>query len=118
MAGITTHVLDNLTGRPGAGMKIDFSVLENGSWKLVKSLVTNADGRTDQPVLPANEAKAGDYELVFHIGEYYTSQAKLAPEAIFVDTTMPIRFTVFDVQQHYHVPMLCTPWSCATYRGS
>jgi len=118
MAGITTHVLDNLTGRPGAGMKIDFSVYENGSWKLVKSVVTNADGRTDQPVLPATEAKAGDYELTFHIGEYYTGVAKLPADALFVDQTMPIRFSVFDVAQHYHVPMLCTPWSCATYRGS
>jgi len=118
MAGITTHVLDNLTGRPGAGMRIDFSVFENGNWRLVKTLVTNGDGRTDQPVLPASEAKAGEYELTFHIGDYYTTHGKLPPEALFVDTTMPIRFSVFDVAQHYHVPMLCTPWSCATYRGS
>ena len=117
MAGITTHVLDNLTGRPGAGMKIDFSVFENGNWKLVKTVVTNADGRTDSPVLPAAEAKAGDYELTFHLGDYYAAQGQ-PPQALFVDRTMPIRFSIFDVAQHYHVPMLCTPWSCATYRGS
>jgi 5-hydroxyisourate hydrolase len=118
MAGITTHVLDNLTGRPGAGMRIDFSVFENGRWKLVKTLVTNADGRTDAPVLPAAEAKAGDYELNFYVGEYYGTQPNVAPESLFVDSAVPIRFSIFDVQQHYHVPMLCTPWSCATYRGS
>src|SRR5262245_7682849 len=107
MAGITTHVLDNLTGRPGVGMKIDFSVLEDGRWRLVKSLVTNADGRTDKPVLPAAEAKAGDYELTFYVGEYYMTQAKMPADALFVDTSVPIRFSVYDVQQHYHVPMLC-----------
>lgn len=117
MAGISTHVLDNLIGQPGAGMRIDFSVLEDGQWKLVKTLTTNADGRTDQPVLPAAEARVGQYELAFHIGDYYAAR-KLAPEALFVDRVMPIRFTLFDVKQHFHVPMLCTPWSCATYRGS
>ena len=118
MAGISTHVLDNLTGRPGAGMRIDFSVLEDGRWKLVKSIVTNADGRTDRPVLAAADAKAGEYELAFHLGDYYTTRHKLAPEALFVDTIVPIRFALFDIKQHFHVPMLCTPWSCATYRGS
>lgn len=119
MAGITTHVLDNLVGRPGAGMRIDFSVFEGGSWKLLKTLVTNADGRTDQPVLSPAEAKVGQYELAFHIGDFYTAQGgKLAPDAQFVDRVTPVRFSLFDTSQHYHVPMLCTPWSCATYRGS
>jgi 5-hydroxyisourate hydrolase len=119
MAGITTHVLDNLVGLPGAGMRIDLSILEDGHWKPLRTLVTNADGRTDQPVLSPAEAKVGHYELAFHIGDYYTSQgAKVPPEAMFVDRIAPLRFSLFDVKQHYHVPMLCTPWSCATYRGS
>lgn len=119
MAGITTHVLDNLTGRPGAGMRIDFSVNEGGRWKLLKTLVTNADGRTDQPVLSPADARVGEYELAFHIGEFYAAQAaKLPADAQFVDPVAPVRFAIFDAKQHYHVPMLCTPWSCATYRGS
>lgn len=118
MAGITTHVLDNLTGRPGAGMRIDFSVLEDGRWQLVKTLATNADGRTDQPVLAPAEARVGHYELSFHIADFYAAQHKLAPQALFVDRVVPVRFSLSDTRQHYHVPMLCTPWSCATYRGS
>ena len=117
MAGITTHVLDNLVGQPGAGMKIDFSVFEDGRWKLVKTLVTNADGRTDQPVLAPADARVGDYELAFHIGEFYASR-KVPAEQMFVDEVVPLRFSIFDAKAHYHVPMLCTPWSCATYRGS
>lgn len=119
MAGITTHVLDNLVGLPGVGMRIDLSVFEGGNWKLLKTLVTNADGRTDEPVLSAAEAKVGQYELAFHVGDYYASPGrKVPPEAMFVDRVAPLRFSLFDVKQHYHVPMLCTPWSCATYRGS
>lgn len=119
MAGITTHVLDNLTGMPGKGMRIDFSINEGGRWRLLKTLVSNADGRTDQPVLSPADAKVGEYELAFHIGDFYAPHAaKLPPDAQFVDRVTPVRFSLFDTQQHYHVPMLCTPWSCATYRGS
>lgn len=118
MAGITTHVLDNLDGRPGAGMRIDFSLLEDGKWKLVKSVVTNADGRTDAPMLLPADSKVGEYELAYHLGDYYEKAHKLAPDALFVDRVVPLRFALYDTKQHFHVPMLCTPWSCATYRGS
>lgn len=74
MAGITTHVLDNLVGRPGAGMRIDFSVFEGGSWKLLKTLVTNADGRTDQPVLSPAEAKVGQISMNTALGVAATIQ--------------------------------------------
>ena len=118
MTGITTHVLDSGTGRPGAGMRIDFSVREGERWTLVKTLGTNADGRTDQPVLAPDAARTGEYELLFHVGEYFRRRQ---PEGDgtppFLDT-VPVRFAVFDASQHYHVPMLCTPWSCSTYRGS
>ena len=118
MAGISTHVLDNFTGRPGVGMRIDFSVRKDGDWRLVKTLRTNADGRTDAPVLAPDAAAVGEYELAFHVGEFYERQGARERDPLFVDRVVPVRFAVFDVKQHYHVPMLCTPWSCATYRGS
>ncbi len=118
MAGITTHVLDNLDGRPGAGMRIDFSSFADGRWTLVKSVITNVDGRTDGPILAPTESKVGEYELAFHLGDYYATRHRLPPEALFVDRVVPLRFTLYDTKQHFHVPMLCTPWSCATYRGS
>jgi 5-hydroxyisourate hydrolase len=119
MAGITTHVLDSLSGGPGVGMRIDFSVRESdGSWKLVKTMTTNGDGRTDQPVLAPDAAAVGEYELSFHIGDYYDRSGKKLDHALFVDRVVPLRFAIFDPKQHFHVPMLCTPWSCSTYRGS
>ena len=119
MAGISTHVLDNFSGRPGVGMRIDFSVRDAaGDWKLVKSMTTNADGRTEGPVLAPSEAAVGEYELSFFIGDYYDRLGKKLDDPLFVDRVVPLRFSIFDVKQHYHVPMLCTPWSCSTYRGS
>ena len=119
MAGISTHVLDSLTGSPGAGMRIDFSTRDkDGNWKLVKSMTTNADGRTDQPVLTAEAAAVGEYELSFHIADFYERKSTRLADPMFVDRIVPLRFAIFDAKQHYHVPMLCTPWSCATYRGS
>ncbi|MBB3175634.1 hydroxyisourate hydrolase [Variovorax sp. Sphag1AA] len=117
MAGISTHVLNSGTGRPGAGMRIDFSVRDGDGWKLVKTVTTNADGRTDQPVLAPDAAKVGQYELLFHVGDYFRKQPGGESDPPFLDT-VPVRFAIFDTQQHYHVPMLCTPWSCSTYRGS
>lgn len=119
MAGISTHVLDNFTGRPGMGMRIDFSRREEGGgWKLVKTITTNADGRTDQPILAADAAAVGEYELGFHLGDYYDAAGIRGADPMFVDRIVPLRFAIFDAKQHYHVPMLCTPWSCSTYRGS
>jgi 5-hydroxyisourate hydrolase len=119
MAGISTHVLDNYTGRPGAGMRIDFSARQpDGSWKLIKSLRTNADGRTDGPVLAAGDAAVGDYELAFHVADFYAPRGTAIGDPVFLDQVVPLRFSIFDVKQHYHVPLLCTPWSCSTYRGS
>lgn len=117
MAGITTHVLDTVTGKPGAGMRIDFSVLEGDKYRLVKTIQANKDGRTDKPVLTPDETKVGQYELLFYVGEYYARQGAKLSDPAFIDE-VPVRFSVFNVQQHFHVPMLCTPWSCTTYRGS
>jgi len=118
MAGITTHVLDNLVGQPGVGVRIDLSVLEDGRWKRLKTVTTNADGRTDGPLLAAADSRVGEYEIAFHLGDYYADRHRLAPEALFVDRVVPLRFMLFDTSQHFHVPMLCTPCSCTTYRGS
>jgi 5-hydroxyisourate hydrolase len=115
MAGVTTHVLDTNRGRPAAGVRIDLSVKEGDAWKFVKSVVTNADGRTDGPVVKPEDAKAGEYELVFYIDEYFQKEA--ADADAFVDRAA-VRFSIFDAKQHYHMPLLCTPGSCTTYRGS
>ena len=119
MAGISTHVLDNYTGRPGAGMRIDFSARQkDGSWKLVKTMTTNGDGRTDGPVLAPTAASAGEYELAFYVADFYAPRGTGIGDPVFLDRVVPLRFSIFDAKQHYHVPLLCTPWSCSTYRGS
>ena len=127
MAGISTHVLDTDRGRPAAGIRIDFSVFESGTsgggtteggtWRLVKSVVTNADGRTDEPILGPNEAKVGQYQLAFHVDDYFRDRPGTAEADIFIDNPV-VRFAIFDPTQHYHVPMLCAPGSFTTYRGS
>ena len=119
MAGISTHVLDNYTGRPGAGMRIDFSARQtDGSGKLVKTMTTNGDGRTDGPVLAPADAAVGEYELAFYVADFYAPRGTGIGDPVFLDRIVPLRFSIFDAKQHYHVPLLCTPWSCATYRGS
>lgn len=110
MGKLTTHVLDTASGRPGAGITIDLSMLQAGEWKTLKSVRTNADGRTDAPLLEADKLRAGAYELAFHVGSYFKGQG-------FLDL-VPVRFVVTDPNAHYHVPLLCTPWSYTTYRGS
>ena len=117
MAGITTHVLDNETGEPGAGMRIDFSVLEDGAYRMLKTLYTTAEGRTEGMVVTPEETVVGQFELLFHVDEYYRKKGVDLPDPAFIEK-VPVRFSVFDPAQHYHVPMLCTPWTCTTYRGS
>jgi 5-hydroxyisourate hydrolase len=110
MGRITTHVLDTASGRPGAGMKIEFSVLEGQGWKLLKTLTTNRDGRTDEPLLEGDRLRAGTYQLLFHVGEYFRQKN-------FLDV-VPVRFGIEDASAHYHVPLLCSPWGYTTYKGS
>lgn len=117
MAGITTHILDTNFGRPIAGVRIDFSRKEGEAWKLVKTVATNADGRTDGPVLKGDDAAVGEYELVFRISEVFRAKATAGDPPAFIDDPV-VRFSIFDVKQHYHVPMLCAPGSFTTYRGS
>lgn len=108
MGKLSTHVLDTANGRPAAGMKIELRRMPSG--EAVKNLTTNSDGRTDEPVLGPGEMAAGEYELVFHVGAYFG-------EDKFLDA-VPVRFRISDPTQNYHVPLLCSPWSYSTYRGS
>ena len=110
MSGITTHVLDVTTGRPLAGVKIELFDLRSDPPVLLASRRTNDDGRTDGPMLAPADAHVGPFELRFHAG------AVLGPSS-FADV-VPVRFSIFDPKQHYHVPLLCSPWSFSTYRGS
>lgn len=108
MGKLTTHVLDTANGRPAAGMKIELRRLPTG--ELLKALTTNDDGRTDVPALGPDEIAPGEYELAFHVGAYFG-------ERKFLDV-VPVRFRISDAAQNYHVPLLCSPWSYSTYRGS
>ena len=107
-AKLSTHVLDIVRGKPAAGVRIELWALPAGT--LLKSVVTNADGRTDAPLLVDAEVVAGEYELIFHVGDYFGERA-------FLDR-VPVRFRIGDPQASYHVPLLCSPWAYSTYRGS
>ena len=114
MGRLSTHVLDVARGVPAAGVTIDLFRLESESPRDLGSFVTNSDGRTERPLLPEADLTPGIYEFVFHIGAYF-SGTSAGPS--FFDT-VPIRFRVSDAAAHYHVPLLVTPWSYSTYRGS
>ncbi len=117
MGRLTTHVLDTAEGRPAAGMTIEFSVLENGAWKRLKTVKTNADGRTDEPMLAGDAMQPGEYKLVFHVAEYFRGRGVKLPDPPFIDR-VPLRFGIANAAEHYHVPLLASPWSYSTYRGS
>lgn len=118
MAGLTTHVLDTTRGRPAGGVAIELHALgADGARTLIASVTTNADGRTDAPLIGAAEARAGAFELSFHVGAYFRAQGAATAEPPFLDV-VPIRFTIADPKAHYHVPLVVTPWSYSTYRGS
>jgi 5-hydroxyisourate hydrolase len=105
---LTTHVLDTMRGQPAAGMTIELWSVDQS--KLLKSVQTNADGRTDPPLLAGQEMAAGTYELIFFVGDYFG-------ERRFLDR-VPVRFVISDAAAKYHVPLLVSPWSYSTYRGS
>ena len=118
MAGkLSTHVLDTTLGKPGAGIKIDLYSLAHGARALIKTTVTNADGRTDAPLLVDGAMTVGVYELDFHAGDYFRSTGASLPEPAFLEV-VTLRFGIADAKANYHVPLVCTPWSYSTYRGS
>ena len=114
MGALTTHVLDTAHGRPGNGIRVELQRVEGGAGTLLASALTNRDGRTDRPLIEGEAFRAGTYQLVFYIGEYFRGQGVSGE---FLDV-VPIRFGVDDAARHYHVPLLCSPWSYTTYRGS
>jgi len=117
MARLSTHVLDTMNGKPAAGVKIALYRLDGETRSLVKEVVTNADGRTDSPLLTGEEYKTGQYELVFRIGDYFRGLGATLPQPAFLDV-VPLRFGMAEADGHYHVPLLASPWSYSTYRGS
>lgn len=118
MGRLSTHVLDTVNGRPAVGVRITLDrVTPDGSRRRVAEATTNADGRTDQPLLSGDALELGTYELSFAIGAYFRSLGTALPEPAFLDI-VPIRFGIADPGGHYHVPLLTSPWSYSTYRGS
>jgi 5-hydroxyisourate hydrolase len=115
--GLTTHMLDVTSGKPAEGVHIDFSVADGESYHFVRTVVTNADGRNAEPLLTPETIKVGQYQLVFHIAEYFTGLGTVLPNPPFLDKAV-IQFGISDATSHYHVPLLASPWSFTTYRGS
>lgn len=118
MAGkLTTHILDTAHGCPGAGVTVELWRIGGDGRQLLKTVQTNSDGRTDDPLLADAALEAGIYELIFHVGSYFAGNGDLGlPQPLFLDQ-VPIRFGIADPDAHYHVPLLMSPWSYSTYRG-
>jgi 5-hydroxyisourate hydrolase len=110
---LSTHVLDLTTGKPAAGMRIELWNLDGKPHQL-KAVTTNADGRTDAPLLDGAEMTVGRYELLFFVKDYFVTHHR---DSLFLDR-VPVRFTIADASTSYHVPLLVTPWGYQTYRGS
>jgi len=116
-ARLSTHVLDIAHGCPARGMRIELWLLSGKRPRLLKEALSNADGRTDQPLLTASELRAGPYELVFLVGEYFAGKGVGGTVVPFLDR-VPVRFNIADEGASYHVPLLVSPWAYSTYRGS
>ena len=117
MGRLTTHILDTAGGCPASGVKIDlFSVEDGGGLMNLTSVITNNDGRVDGPVVEGDQFQAGVYELHFHVGEYF-GRAFAPVGQPFLDV-VPVRFGISVVDEHYHVPLLISPFGYSTYRGS
>ena len=117
MGKLTTHVLDTAHGCPAAGMKVRFSRLESGSATELRALTLNQDGRADAPLLDGGEHRIGRYRLVFSVAAYFAARGVTLPEPPFLDE-VTLDFGIAAADQHYHVPLLVSPWSYSTYRGS
>ncbi len=116
MKKLTTHILDTADGKPGSGIKVELYQIMESSKSLINTLTTNADGRTDSPLLDSDQFQHGVWEIVFHIGDYFRAKGENLAEPLFLDQ-VPLRFGI-NSDAHYHVPLLASPWSYSTYRGS
>ena len=117
MGRLSTHVLDTVNGKPAKGVAIELFALEGDTRRSVVRTTTNGDGRTDAPLMTGEAFQTGAYELVFHVGEYFRSVGTATADPPFLDV-VPIRFSIAEPLGHYHVPLLVSPWSYSTYRGS
>ncbi len=115
---LSTHVLDTHAGHPAAGVTIElFELAAHGEPRMIASVTTNLDGRTDQPLIGGRPIPIGRYELRFHVGDYFARRGAPHSDPPFLDV-VPVAFAVAEAEGHYHVPLLVTPWSYSTYRGS
>jgi 5-hydroxyisourate hydrolase len=118
MGHLSTHVLDTAHGCPAAGMRVSLlRVAADGSEQPVKSVTLNADGRSDGPLLAAGDMATGRWRLRFEVAPYFRARGVALPEPPFLDVVQ-LDFGIADVAGHYHVPLLASPWSYSTYRGS
>ena len=114
---LSTHVLDTVSGRPAAGVRVVLTERGASAEGVLKETVTNADGRTDEPLIGGAPLRIGTYEIAFHIGAYFAVTHVAAASPPFLDV-VPVRFAIAEPEGHYHVPLLASPWSYSTYRGS
>ncbi len=117
MGRLTTHVLDAAHGCPGSGIRIELYRVEAERLERVAQVETNHDGRCDAPLLQGEDYRSGVYQLHFHAGDYYRARGVALPEPAFLDVVV-LRFGISAEQEHYHVPLLISPYSYSTYRGS
>lgn len=118
MGKLTTHVLDTAHGCPAANLSLELWFIHaSGERTQLKTTTTNSDGRTDQPLLVDDAFQPGTYELIFAVGDYFANRQNDLPHPPFLNR-VPIQFTIADATAHYHVPLLASPWSYSTYRGS
>ena len=115
MTKLTTHCLDTFSGKPAKGVKVDVYFISDKREKL-NTIVLNNDGRADKPLIEGSSFKEGQYELVFFVGDYFKNITNL-PKILFLDEVV-IKFGISNPKEHYHVPLLVSPWSYSTYRGS
>ena len=116
MTKLTTHVLDIFSGKPGKGIKVDLYYIQNNKKEKLNSVILNNDGRADNPLIEGSDFKEGQYELIFFVGDYFKKLTNL-PKTPFLDEVV-IKFGISNPSEHYHVPLLVSPWSYSTYRGS
>ncbi len=116
MAKLTTHVLDVYSGKPGKNIKVELFFLNGKDREIINSLVLNTDGRSDKPLAEEDKFKSGKYELVFYIGDYFKEIIKNEKQSFLDDVV--VRFNISNNKENYHVPLLVSPWSYSTYRGS
>jgi len=115
MTKLTTHCLDIFSGKPAKGIKVDVYLI-SGKKEKINSIILNTNGRSDKPLVDGKNFKEGQYELVFFVGDYFKKITNL-PKTPFLDEVV-IRFGISNSNEHYHVPLLVSPWSYSTYRGS